>query len=360
MFCPLFDEVDLCVPVFEGPPPEGESSVCLTNLTVRPLIPYYHSYEIQALAKPYPLMRGLWPYIKNSDFVLINIPNYLGILAWLVCLLQRKRFALRLAGNWAQVIRLAFYNHKMKVLGDISYWLHHLLVTVMIKTSNATLAHGQELAELYGSKNSQVVRIISSTIHDTDVASCIAESGKEECQFLYVGRFELSKGLFELLHAAKALKDENMNFLIRMAGDGPRLDYFKNIGNELGINDRIEYLGWVGYEGLKEIYRTSDAFVFPSYSETGPKVVIESMANGLPVIVTKVGSVPVVMEDQKTGFIIPVKDIPALKNALRKMILERDLRRAMAQSCLIRARQFTMESERDCVHNIFKKNNLFP
>ncbi len=358
MIAPLYDEVELCAPVLDDPPPKNDSKVCIPNLTLCPLPPYHRGCEIAAFKYPLKLMRCLWPHIKRADAVLINLPNYLSILAWWVCLLQRKRFAIRMAGNWPEVIRLAFHNHGMFVLGNIAACPHQLLVKAIVKTSDVTIVNGQELADIYGRNNPHVVRVVSSTFHNTDIASTIAGSGFDECQILYAGRLQLDKGLSELFQAAKDLLAEGLKLRILLAGEGCRREDIRKEAEELGIIDRVEFLGWIAIEKLKDIYRTCDIFVFPSYSEGMPKVITEAMANGLPVVVTNVGGMPSIVQDGKTGFVVPKKDAPALQNALRKLILDKPLRQRMAEVGLKRSHQFTMEAERACVKAALQKFGL--
>lgn len=358
MIAPLYDEVELCAPVFDDPPPKNDSKLCIPNLKLCPLPPYYSGCEIAALKHPLKLMRCLWPHVKRADAVLISLPNYLSILVWWVCLLQRKRFAIRIAGNWPEVIRLSFHNHGMFKLGNIAAFLHKLLMNRIVSSSALTLAHGKELADIYGQNNPHVVRVVSSTFHSSDVASTIAGSGSDECRILYAGRLQLSKGLSELFQAARDLLAEGLKFRILLAGEGLRRNDIRKEAEELSIIDRVEFLGWIAIEKLKDIYRACDIFVFPSYSEGMPKVITEAMANGLPVVVTNVGGMPSIVQDGKTGLVVPRKDAPALRDALRRLILDKPLRQRMAGAGLERSRQFTMEAERACVKAALQKFGL--
>lgn len=359
MIGPLYDEVELCVPVFNRPTPKNYSKLSIPNVTVCPIRPYWRRFEFNAFRHPLMLTRCLWPHIRRADAVLMNIPNYMSVLAWLMCLLQRKKFVIRMAGNWPQVMRMAFYNYKMFVLGNIVAFLHNVLVKAMVKTSTLTIVPGQELADIYGRTNRHVVRVTSSTYDAGDIAPDIAGSGQEECRLLYVGRLTLNKGLSELFRAAKDLLAEGLNLRIWLAADGYRRQEIETEAKELGIADRVDFFGWIAHEKLKDIYRTCDIFVLPSYSEGMPKVVPEAMSNGLATVVTDVGGLrDVIVRDGETGFIVPTKDVAALRDALRKLIMDRCLRERMARAGLERSRQFTMEAEREHVKAALQKFGL--
>jgi len=283
------------------------------------------------------------------------------VLAWLICLLQRKRFVIRMGGNWPEVMRMTFYNYGMVALGNIAAFLHRLLVKAMVKTSSLTIVNGQELADIFGRKNPHLVRVISSTYHESDIASTIAGSKSNECRLLYAGVLKLNKGLFELFRAAKDLLEEGLELRIWLAADGSRRKEIRTEAEELGIIDRVDFLGWIAIEKLKYIYRACDIFVLPSYTEGMPKVVPEAMSNGLATVVTDVGGLrDVIVQDGKTGFVVPIKDVPALRDALRKLIVDKTLRQRMAEAGLERSRQFTMESERACVKAALQKFGFLP
>jgi len=349
MIAPLYDEVELCAPVFDLPVPTGDAALVIPNLHLCAVPPYYKKWEMVAMLHPIKLTRALWPHITKADSILINIPNYLGIIAWFICLITRKKFAIRIAGNWPEMMRLAFHHHNMIIIGNVVAFLHKILLSAIVKTSAVAFAHGKELADIYGQKNAHVVRIISSTIHESDIATSIAGSNSDNCKILYVGRLQWAKGLRELFRAAQSLQAERLQFHLIMAGDGSRRAEIEQEAEKLGLRGRIDFIGWVEIEKLKPIYSSSDIFVFPSYTETGPKVVIEAMANGLPVVVTKVGSVPLVMDNGKTGIVVPIKDADALRDALRRLIEDRPLRLKMAANSLERSHLFTMENERAIV-----------
>ena len=361
MVAPLYDEVELCVPVFDHPTPRNYSKLSITNVKLCPLPPYWRRFEINAFRHPLMLMRRLRPHIKRADTVLMNLPNYMSVLAWLLCLLKRKRFAIRIGGNWPKVRRMSFYNYGMVVLGNIAAFLHRILLGAMVKTSSLTIVNGQELADIYGRKNPHVVRVISSTYHESDIASTIAGSDGEECRILYVGRLTLNKGLSELFRAAKDLLAENLNIRIWMAADGYRRDDIRAEAQQLGIIDRVEFLGWIAIEKLKDIYRACDIFVLPSYTEGMPKAVCEAMSNGLPTVVTDVGGLrETIVQYGKTGFVVPIKDVGALRDALRTLILDKPLRQQMAWAGLERSRKFTMETERACVKAALQRFGFLP
>jgi glycosyltransferase involved in cell wall biosynthesis len=114
-----------------------------------------------------------------------------------------------------------------------------------------------------------------------------------------VGRLHPVKGYDLLIQAFAKLDDKNT--LLKIAGDGPELNKLINLSNELGVKDRVEFVGF-----KKDIYKFLDAidvYIQPSLSEGFGLSVIEAMSQGLPVVVTPAGSLKELVKDGETGIV---------------------------------------------------------
>lgn len=102
----------------------------------------------------------------------------------------------------------------------------------------------------------------------------------------------------------------------------------------------IRYLGFVNELGT--LYRSSDVFIFPTYEEGGPQVTYEAAGCGLPIITTAMGAARLV-EQGKTGVIVPAGDVPALTVAIRQIAHDVGARLRMAAAGELAAARFTFE-----------------
>ncbi|MGH7737477.1 MAG: glycosyltransferase [Candidatus Tyrphobacter sp.] len=102
------------------------------------------------------------------------------------------------------------------------------------------------------------------------------------CVALYVGRLAREKSLEQLLRAV-ALSGRS-DFTLAVAGDGPARADLEELAVDLGIAARVRFLGEIRRERLPDLYASSDAFVFPSTTETQGIVLAEALAAGLPAI----------------------------------------------------------------------------
>lgn len=148
--------------------------------------------------------------------------------------------------------------------------------------------------------------------------------------FIFVGRLVRDKGINELVEAFERLNKEYPNTRLILVGrQEPELDPLKpETIAKIDNNKNIEAVGQ--QSDVRPWLAASDAFVFPSYREGFPNVVIEAGAMGLPSIVTDInGSREIIIED-KNGTIIPPRDADALYLAMKTFLEHSDSRAKMA------------------------------
>jgi glycosyltransferase involved in cell wall biosynthesis len=105
---------------------------------------------------------------------------------------------------------------------------------------------------------------------------------------------------------------------LQLAGDGPMKPRLRQLCTELGVTRQVEFLGTREAEPLRDRMRAADAFVLASDSETFGVVIIEAQAAGLPVVSTASGG-PDHLIAASNGLLVPVRDRPALRDALLRM-----------------------------------------
>ncbi len=117
---------------------------------------------------------------------------------------------------------------------------------------------------------------------------------------VFCGRLVANKGLFELLDAAAALPDRALLII----GDGPLRECVEQRARELNILHRVTFAGWLPSQAaVIQALQSARVFVMNSKSEGGPRVLVEAMALGLPVIATSVGIVPSILRDGENGIL---------------------------------------------------------
>jgi glycosyltransferase involved in cell wall biosynthesis len=129
-----------------------------------------------------------------------------------------------------------------------------------------------------------------------------------------VARLSPEKDVDTLLQAAALLVREWPGFRLAVAGDGPCLGNLRHRAAQLGLGERVHFLGQV--QDVPTLLAGARLFVLPSLSEGISLTILEAMARGLPVVATQVGGNPELVADGETGRLVPPRDPAALAQAL--------------------------------------------
>lgn len=130
--------------------------------------------------------------------------------------------------------------------------------------------------------------------------------------------------------------------IVLMVGDGELRPQVEEYIGRHGLEERLRLLGQRG--DIPQILAASDIFVLSSDWEGLPYTIIEAMMSGLPVVATRVGGVPELVENEVTGFIVPPKNPQALAKGLQRLLDDPELRHRMGQLGREKAlREFTLD-----------------
>ncbi len=150
-----------------------------------------------------------------------------------------------------------------------------------------------------------------------------------DLRLLSVGRLEREKGHSILLEAVSLLERRRIRMLVELVGDGSRLDSLRRQAEELGISDRVSFVGPVGQDRIREHYRGADIFCLPSLGEGIPVVLMEALASGLPVVASNTMGIPELVEDGVTGLLVSPGRPRELAAAIERLARDRSLGRRL-------------------------------
>jgi glycosyltransferase involved in cell wall biosynthesis len=162
---------------------------------------------------------------------------------------------------------------------------------------------------------------------------------------LFCGRLngKQQKGVDILLKAMPLILKEH-SVTLNIIGDGPRLEQYKMLAGRLGIEGSVRFRGFIPHEHMPEEYSNADLFVFPSRRESFGLVLVEAMAAGLPMVSTRVGAIPEVVEDGKTGLLVPPGDPEKFAQAVISLLNDSELMKKMGLAGKQKVREkFTWE-----------------
>ncbi len=138
--------------------------------------------------------------------------------------------------------------------------------------------------------------------------------------FLWAGRLEHVKGVDLLLEAVKSLSENTeRQFSVRLAGKGSLREKLEQQAIDLGVNDRVSFLGRLSREEMLKEMQQANCFVLPTRYEAFGVVLIEATATGLPVIATRSGG-PDSIVTKENGLLIEGENVTELAGAMLEMM----------------------------------------
>ncbi|MFC1819075.1 glycosyltransferase [Thermodesulfobacteriota bacterium] len=137
--------------------------------------------------------------------------------------------------------------------------------------------------------------------------------------FLQVSRLDTKKGLNITIEAfSKYSKEVDSKSNLVITGDGPLRDELESQVLSLGIDDKVHFLGVVGYKKLIELFHSTDVFLHPSVTDDNgdmegiPNAICEAMATGMPVISTRHSGIPELIDHRVSGLLAKEGDVQSL------------------------------------------------
>ncbi|HLC41022.1 MAG TPA: glycosyltransferase [Methylomirabilota bacterium] len=143
------------------------------------------------------------------------------------------------------------------------------------------------------------------------------------------------KGVEVLLEATRQILAHHGDVSFLVVGDGPMRKNLEDVALASGVGDRVHFLGF--RRDIPTILRASDLFVLPSLEDAFPTVLMEAMAAELPIVATRVGGVPEIIDAPATGRLIPAGDADALGRAVIDLLGRPEERTAMGERARRRA-----------------------
>ncbi|MHA1285503.1 MAG: glycosyltransferase family 4 protein [Promethearchaeota archaeon] len=286
-----------------------------------------------------PISASIIPYFRDGMFILIT--------SWF----SHAKIIVHLHGGG--YFRDEFYNRLKPILKS---FVKHSLSKV-----NSAIVLGKGLRYVFiGLVKNIYVLPNGSNIKINKIRK---HSGKNvKIKISYLGNLMESKGILDLIHAAKIVINKYKNVEFKLAGAWRNQEQSTKIRaynfiKENKLEKYIKFCGVVSGRDKKEFLVTTDIFVFPTWYpfEGFPLVILEAMAAGCPVITTKnVGVIQEIVVDGNTGILINKKSPKQIADAIIRLIENQELRRKMGLNGKKRFEAyFTMEKNVENIISIF-------
>ncbi len=288
-----------------------------------------------------PLLRRT---LSGEHLVWIKVPGSNGAAAaFMADALGVPRFTY-VVGSVREVVAASPRSGPARVAALAAAALHDA-VTSTLKRTGPSIIVGPELF---------TSALDAAHLPDTaDLPAAVAQGGPtrhdrpgDTWRISWAGRLAPEKGLGTLLRAVTLLLATGRDVQLMLLGDGPERPRLEAQANILGITEAIR---WEGYMGDQEQYlaalRESDLFVLPSLSEGVPKVLLEAMACGVPVIASAVGGIPALLGDGQRGRLVRPDDEVELAAVIRSLLDDPAARQRLRRDGLTWAADHTAERQ---------------
>jgi glycosyltransferase involved in cell wall biosynthesis len=157
-------------------------------------------------------------------------------------------------------------------------------------------------------------------------APSAAASAGTPLRLLFVGRLVPEKGVLVLLWALAALRERGVDVTAVLVGDGPYRDELEREARRLGVAGRLTFTGALTGAAIAPQYRDADVFCLPSFAEGLPVVLMEAMANELPVVTSRLAGIAELVDHDENGLLVaPARD-DVIGQALERLAADPALR----------------------------------
>lgn len=210
---------------------------------------------------------------------------------------------------------------------DRSVWLMGLASRI-VTVSKA----GYEGMARRGFSRKKIRIVLNGSIGSSRLKQDFIRAQVQHPAIVTVGGMHPRKGIVDLLHAFKSIRDSFPDANLYLLGEGPCQAEYEALATTLGIDASTHFLGF--HDDPREYLFASDIFVLASHSDPGPLVVAEARNAGCAIVATNVDGIPEMLDHGDAGLLVPPKDPATLATAIKSLLADpAELKRysAMAQ-----------------------------
>ncbi|MFN7974911.1 MAG: glycosyltransferase [Acidobacteriota bacterium] len=341
---PYFGRVLLVAHVAPGGPEPGYYPIAHPKLEVVALPPTRSEVGVMAAI---PRMAHIArQVVREVDVVHARMPDYTGIIGALAARRQGVPCFHQIVADWCEEARRinpwkkAGLGVALKAHLSVYDWVERRTCRGQLVFAQGQSCHAKHarLADAH--------LVVSAAHHAADLVSPAEKFTRRPFQLLNVARLNSVKNQGLLLRVLRDLHGAGGDWRLTLVGAGPHRSRLQRETVALGLADRVTFAGMVEPgPALWRYYDAADVFVLPSRSEGTPKVVLEAMTRGLPVVAANVSGVPTLVAHERTGLLFEDNNPDSLLNAIQRYEREPVLRQKVALAGSAFAREHTVEAE---------------
>lgn len=357
-----FDHVSVLAPCEPVGNPQGTAAVDAEALGVLLIELPAWSTMIQFIRRLFSMGGTLHKtakrHVANCDVVWLRVPSLGAVFFYLAARRLGRPVLLHVMSDPLAAWKDSRYRGWARPFAWAGAQVVHAITRWMARNS-IVLATGDHLLKAYGRGRPSML-FVDAVISEIP-AKPRPGSSEGDFQFLYVGRLLESKGLDVLFQALKGLSPSKVgrNVTVRIVGTGPDEAILREKAVEAGVSDRVQFCGFVGPgPKLDQIYIQADALVVPTstYPEGVPRVILEAWTMGLPVVCTRVGGIPGVVNDSN-GLLADPGQVMDLEESMRRLSTDPVLFADLSRGAVASALRFAPNQQIDAILGLLRQHN---
>lgn len=293
----VFDEVVFVARVIDNSEYVGDNYRLVEgpNVKVHPL-PYYIGPK-GFLMKKNKIVAEVKKTINNYSAYILRLPGAIGSLAYAELKKHRIKYSVEVVGDPFDVFSKGGVTHPLRLF--FKYYTYNQLKKIVENADNAMYVTQSYLQERYPNKKASHYASNVNISDDFITNSPRIYLPKKHYSIISIGSLEqMYKAPDVLLQAVKDLKDSGIHCSLKWIGDGKYKSSVQKLAKNIGIENQVEFLGFISDKlTIKAMLDEADFFVLASRTEGLPRVIPEAFARALPVIGTKVGGIPELLQE---------------------------------------------------------------
>ncbi|QYZ80373.1 glycosyltransferase family 1 protein [Methanofollis formosanus] len=234
-------------------------------------------------------------------------------------------------------------------------WFTKLTSKTIIKNADVAIALTSNMKEAMKNIYNRNMAVVPNGI---ELEGYIDKSPmqKVKCRekiVLFVGRLHPIKGVRYLLLAMQILHEEMPDTRLILVGDGEERNYLEELTDRLEMRGWVDFVGKVPHQRIPDYMCKADIFVLPSLSESFGIVNIEAMAFGLPVVATRVGGLPDIIEEGVNGYLVEAKKPDQIAHKLLILLQNNTIMEEISINNIRKAEMFTWDKVTETIEGIY-------
>lgn len=303
------------------------------------------------------LLKGIQGYIKFIKILLVDKPDLVHIHSSFGPSFYRKLPFIYMA-SWAKKPIInhihgadfdEFYTNsseKKKRLIKKVYGKCKILVALSEEWK-------QRLEKIVPKEKIMVIENYSVLHEDALKERCLRQSNHE---VLFLGELGRRKGCYDIPSVIEDVAKDipDVKFILAGAGSAQNETAIKQLIKEKGIEQNVEFPGWVRGNRKDKLLREADVFYLPSYNEGMPMSILDAMGYGLPIVSTNVGGIPKIVHDDENGFCFEPGNVMEMGKAIENLLENKRLEASISSFEIVK-RGYSLEQHIKKLEKCYKK-----